>query len=92
MDGCNLLEMARAIGVQPKRVLSWEEAGYFKPLYRLKGSRHVRYFSPELSTLLTRAAGLIQAGYRVEIAFEIAANELTAAATTPPNITAKETL
>lgn len=78
MNGYSLLEMARAVGVQPKRLLAWEEAGYFKPLYRVKGRRHVRHYSPALSALLTRATALVHEGYRVEAAFEIAAKELAA--------------
>lgn len=71
MDGHTITEMAKLAGVNPKRLLDWESAGYFQPLLCRKGHRVVRHYPRALAEKLCRAADLVRQGYKVAASFQL---------------------
>lgn len=71
-EGLTLLQVAKLLKLQPKRILSFEYNGLFSPPFRRKGRRLVRFFPPTLVEMLGRAAVLLERGYGPKLAFYMA--------------------
>lgn len=84
MNGHTITEMAKLAGVNPKRILDWESAGYFQPLLCRKGKRVVRHYPHALAEKLCRVANLVRQGYKVAAAFHLAS--AADAASVPLNV------
>lgn len=77
MEGLTIAEMATLAGVNPKRLLDWQSAGYVDPLLRKKGRRVVRHYPRALAEQICRAAALVRQGYKVAAAFHLASSSST---------------
>ena len=72
MEGLTITSAGRATGLTVKKLLAWEEAGYFQPLFKKQGRRTVRWYPMGLVTRIKEIRKLVVDGYRPRRAAELA--------------------